>query len=74
MLKDSIEKTIDSYFLELAEIWESNEHLIVRVSQIEARVLLLEGILDISETKINNTSENITLDIDEIPVRSDVSG
>lgn len=74
ILKESIEQTIDSYFSELAETWEANEHLIVRISQIEARVLLLEGILDISETKINGASENITLDIDEIPVRSDVSG
>lgn len=74
VLKESIEQTIDSYFLELAETWASNEHLIVRISQVEARVLLLEGILDISETKINDTSENITLEIDEIPIRSDVSG
>ena len=74
VLKESIEQTIDSYFLELAETWASSEHLIVRISQIEARVLLLEGILDISETKINDTSENTTLEIDEIPVRSDVSG
>lgn len=74
VLKESIEQTIDAYFLELAETWASNEHLTVRVSQLEARILLLEGILDISETKINDASENIVLDIDEIPVRSDVSG
>lgn len=73
-MKQSIEETIDGYFMELAETWSANAHLIVRISQIEARLLLLEGILDISDVKINGTSGNITLAEDAIPVRGDVIG
>ena len=46
----------------------------VRKSQIESRLLLIDGILDITDVKLNGESENVTLDEDAIPVRGDVSG
>lgn len=73
-LKQSMEETIDGYFMELAETWSANDHLIVRISQIEARLLLLEGIVDISDVRINESYENVTLAEDAIPVRGDVIG
>lgn len=73
-LQTAIEGVVDSYFSELAKTWESNDNLIVRVSQIEARILLLEGVIDIADTKINGASENIILEEDAIPVRGDVVG
>ncbi len=39
-----------------------------RIAYIEARVLSLTGILDISNTKINGADENLTLGEFEIPV------
>ena len=41
---------------------------------MEARLLLLEGIVDILEVRINGDSDNITLEEDAIPVRGDVIG
>jgi hypothetical protein len=38
------------------------------------RLLLIDGILDITDVKLNGASENVTLDEDAIPVRGDVSG
>lgn len=73
-LKKSMEETIDGYFAELAEAWSASDHLIVRMSQMEARLLLLEGIVDILEVRINGDSDNITLEEDAIPVRGDVIG
>lgn len=38
------------------------------------QLLLIDGILDITDVKLNGASENVTLDEDAIPVRGDVSG
>lgn len=73
-LETLINKAIDNYFEELAESWSKEDNLVVRKSQIEARLILLDGILDISHTKLNGVGENLTLDEDVVPVRGDVSG
>lgn len=73
-LEENIKESIDAYFFELAKTWSENDNLIVRVSQIEARMLMIEGILDVESVKLNNTSENIILRYNEIPQRGDVNG
>lgn len=69
--KPHIEATIDNYFNELAEAWESSTNLVVRISQIESRILqeCSAFVTDISDTTINGASANITLGEDYIPVR-----
>lgn len=66
--------TIDAYFLELAESWANEENLIVRISQIETRLLDIQGIVDIADTTINGLAENLVLASDSIPVRGEVIG
>ena len=73
-LKDVICETIDDYFSELSQGWGDEDNLIVRVSQIETRILKITGIIDIANVKLNDESSNITLAVDEIPVRGDVIG
>lgn len=73
-LETLINKAIDNYFEELAESWSKEDNLVVRKSQIEARLILLDGIIDISDTKLNGVGENLILDEDAVPVRGDVSG
>lgn len=68
-----IEETIDEYFAGLAATWDENENLIVRVSQIESRILNCSGVLDIQETTINGERAYIQLDTDKIPARGSVS-
>ena len=59
---------MNDYFKELAEGWEDAEgNLIVRISQIETRVLAITGIVDITATKINGVASNLTLNDDAIP-------
>ena len=65
---------VDRYFLELAKEWENTESMIVRIAQIEARLLSITGIIDISETMLNGTAENIILGYKYIPVRGTVNG
>lgn len=73
-IKSDIKSTIDGYFTELSADWSNEDNLVVRKSQIESRLLLIDGILDITDVKLNGASENVTLDEDAIPVRGDVSG
>ena len=74
-VKPYVEKTIDDYFKELSAMWETsdNDGLIVRISQIETRLLDLEGIIDISDTTLNGDTQNLTIDVDNIPVRGSVT-
>ena len=72
-VKDYINTAIDEYFIELKKTWSDNDNLVVRISQIETRLLNIEGILDIADTKINGIAENLVLDADNIPKRGNVS-
>lgn len=73
-VKSYVEASIDAYFLELNKTWEDNQNLVVRISQIETRLLGINGILDISGTTINGIEENLLLSENSIPVRGDVIG
>lgn len=64
-----VTEAINGYFLELAQSWaDQDEALVVRISQIESRLLDITGILDIANTTINEKAANHTLALDHIPV------
>lgn len=69
-----IESTIDKYFKELAAEWDENNDktLVVRVSQIESRILTCTGVLDIQDTTINGSTNYVQLEKNQIPVRGSV--
>ena len=69
-----IEKAIDDYFLELAKNWESENQLIVRISQIETRILNVQGVIDIQNTRLNGQANNLTLAEMQIPKRGAING
>ena len=71
-LQTAIEENISAYLLELRQGWGKTENInnptIVRVSQIETRLLTIPGIIDVSGTKINGTAGNLTVTGNAIPV------
>lgn len=69
-----VHKAIDDYFFELASSWENENNLIVRISQIETRILNIAGVVDIEDTTINGQAQNFVLGADNIPVRGEVIG
>lgn len=73
--KPYIEAVIDKYFNELAEAWEGATNLIVRISQIESRILqeCSAFVMDINGTTLNGGTANITLGEDHIPKRGAVN-
>lgn len=67
-VQTAVKAAIQSYFDELIHTWADTDSLIVRVSQIETKVLNVAGVIDITGTKINGQTANISLDADAIPV------
>ena len=68
-----VEEAIDAYFAELARDWANHDRLVVRISQIETRLLNINGILDINGTTLNGQARNVELGTDDIPVRGTVT-
>lgn len=68
----NIKDAIDKYFMELNEEWENADATVVRISQIDTRVLSVTGVIDISNTLLNGVSTNLTLGSDELAVRGEV--
>lgn len=68
-VKEDIDIALQEYLLELRKNWGASNILIVRVSQIESKILAVSNkILDISNTKINGESSNLELNSYSIPV------
>ena len=67
-LQSSINDAISAYLLELRQAWANSSYLVVRVSQIETRLLAITGIIDVTNTKIKGSASNLSLGKYEIPV------
>lgn len=65
----SINAALDAYYKELNSEWSTSNGLLVRISQIESRLLALEGIVDIFGTQLNGVSANVLLGSDAVAVR-----
>lgn len=73
-MKESIENAIDSYHMELCQSWAESDATVIRVSQVESRLLALAGIEDVTETQINGNTANLVLQTEQIPIRGTVNG
>lgn len=72
-LKDEVIEAIDTYLLELRRVWEIEEGLVVRLSQIETRLLKITGVIDVANTTINGVDGNLELSVEELPVLGGVT-
>ena len=73
-LQAPIEDAIAAYLLELRKGWADSSSLVVRISQIDNRILNVPGIIDVQETLVNGARGNLELGEYEIPVLGGVSG
>ena len=76
-----VQQMVDQYFSELGEEFarsntytEDNSGLIIRISQLETRLLQISGVIDVQNTAINGNTSNFSLNNDSIPVRGAISG
>ncbi|MBQ3067857.1 MAG: baseplate J/gp47 family protein [Oscillospiraceae bacterium] len=72
-LQSEIIAAIESYLLEIRKGWANESESIVRISLIDAKILNLEGVVDVSNTEINGFSVNLTLNGYEIPILGEIS-
>lgn len=72
--KSKIETVVDEYFKELNKNWASLHQITVRLSQLESRIITVEGVIDIKETKINGKEENLAVDKDSLVSRGTING
>ncbi|ODV55472.1 baseplate J/gp47 family protein [Lysinibacillus fusiformis] len=77
-IENTVKNIITDYFRELASEWaqseDDNSGLVIRISQIETRLLGVAGVLDIKDTKLNGVQSNLILDKECIPKLGVVSG
>ncbi|MEK3722320.1 baseplate J/gp47 family protein [Paenibacillus sp. FSL H8-0034] len=72
-VQDEVETIIGAYLLSLRQTWAAESELVVRVAQVEARILAVWGITDITGTMINGAAANITLAGEQIPALGTVT-
>lgn len=73
-LQAQIQSVIEEYLLELRKDWANQGSLIVRTAQIDTRILGIQGVLDIADTRINGSTSNLILSAYQIPVLGGVTG
>ncbi|KYG90786.1 Baseplate J family protein [[Bacillus] sp. KCTC 13219] len=66
-----VTETLEAYFAELRANWYKDLDINVRITHIESRLLEIEGIEDITVTRLNGVESNINL-IEEIPTIAEV--
>lgn len=67
-VKDAVSEAIQAYFDDLVGTWADSDGLVVRVSQVETKVLNVTGVIDIAGTTINGGTANVALTANAIPV------
>ena len=72
-VKTAVTKAIQDYFVALAKDWANQSGITVRVSQVETKVLSVDGVIDITGTTINGGTQNIVLASDAIPVMGGIT-
>jgi len=73
-IQNKVQEMIDAYFLEKRKKWADSYYLVVRISELELRLLEIEGVADVTSIQINGISSNLTLEADAIPKRGAISG
>lgn len=66
--KVAITDAIEAYLLEIRKAWADENSSVVRISQIETRIMNITGVIDVTATSINGETSNLVLDGYSIPV------
>lgn len=72
-VQTDVEDALQSYFGQLRQNWAHESALAVRVAQIDARILTVAGVVDVSHTLLNGQAGNIQLTEEQIPLLGKVT-
>lgn len=70
--KSAIKAAVEEYFAELRTGWENEDVTVVRISQIENKILGVPAVLDIADTTLDGLPQNIQMEEDKIPILGEV--
>lgn len=74
-VKSNVQAAVDSYLGELNAEWNyDSAPIVVRVSHIESKLLAIPGILDVHSTKINGSTDNLSVDKNSLVTRGTING
>lgn len=71
-IQEPIEEAIEGYLLGLRKNWANEQQLVVRVALIEAAILGVSGVIDITGTTLNGSESNVILGQEEMPIMGTV--
>ena len=66
-MSSRVDEVVENYLSELRANWSESD-IVVRISQIESRLLEIEGIIDIEDTMLNGSTRNLYLSGEDVPV------
>lgn len=72
-VKANVTAALQAYFEDMVKGWADVESITVRNRQLEAKILTVNGVLDIANTKLNGATGNLTLVSTEIPLLGTVN-
>lgn len=64
----AVDAAIESYLSTLRKDWSNQDITMVRISSINTAILSVQGVIDVSDTLLNDGDENISLGAYQIPV------
>lgn len=74
-VKEKVQAAVDKYLGTLNAGWKhGSDPIIVRKSYIENYILTVDGIIDIQNTMINGSSDNLAVDKDSLVSRGTING
>lgn len=71
-LKTQIEGAIEAYLLGLRKTWINTDVITVRRAGIENAIYDIDGVADVTNVTLNNTSGNITLPENTVPTKGEI--
>jgi len=72
-VEEDIRDVIEGYLLNLRKNWAKITNIVARVALIEAAILTVPGVIDVSGTTLRGQANNITLGEEEIPTLGTVT-
>ena len=72
-ISEAVNEAVNKYFESLNSEWDSLSNIIVRISQIETRILDVAGVIDITNTKLNGEAVNFTVEKDSLVIKGEVN-
>lgn len=68
-VETEVKAVLDAYYAELNTNWMYTNSVIVRIAEVNARLLAIERVIDVTGTTLNELAENAVIDADSLAVQ-----